>query len=144
MKYREFTEMMLRFADEVEKICEFRDVKAYEVETDSNDECYLKDEMLVLTELFCLDSFVKAVRYLNKPRVEQGYISLENDKPVFISDDIQIQLKDSDFLEYGIQESDGEASYNPDDIYFYQLEELKELYKLPTLEGLQAQIRLDK
>lgn len=149
MKYREFTEMMLRFADEVESICQFRDTAAYDVECKDDSELQNKEDILILTELFDLDSFVKAVRYYNNKRIVQGYISLENDKPMFMSDDLmlisddtKIQLHDTDFIEYGIKEEDGEPSYNPDDIYFYQIEQLKELYKLDKLDGLQVQIRV--
>lgn len=142
MNYREFTEMMLSFADEVEKMCEFRDTKAYEIECKDDSEIQNKEDILFLTELFDLDSFVKAVRYYNNKRIVQGYISMDTGRPVFISDDTKLPLKDNDFIEYGITEEDGEPSYNPDDIYFYQIEQLKELYKLDKLDGLQVQIRI--
>lgn len=138
MKYKEFTEMMLQFTDELEKICQFRDsIVADEVETDSEEQLYLKEEMLILTEMFDIDSLMTAIRYYNKPTLKKGYIKLVNGLPVLQTDTEQIVLHMNDWIEYAMTEYN-EPCYNADDIYFYNLSKVKEF---DQIDNLQIQIR---
>lgn len=138
MDYDLFSRMMMYYAEELATLCMFRDSSyADDIQTDSEEQAYLKDEQLLLTEIFDIDGFVKAIRYYNKPTVVKGYIKLVDNVPVLQSGTEQIQLNQLDFVERAVNQSDMNC-YEEKEIYYYQLDRVKDL---EDIDGMYIQIR---
>lgn len=138
MDYDLFSRMMMYYAEELATLCMFRDSKyADDIQTDSEEQRYLKDEQFLLTEIFDIDGFVKAIRYYNKPTVCKGYIKLVDNVPVLQSGTEQIQLNQLDFVERAVNQND-QNCYTEEEIYFYQLDRVKDL---EDVDGMYIQIR---
>lgn len=138
MDYDLFSRMMLYYAEELETLCMLRDSSyADDIQTDSEEQRYLKDEQFLLTEIFDIDGFVKAIRYYNKPTVVKGYIKLVDNKPVLQSGTEQIPLKPQDFIERAVNQSDMNC-YEENEIYYYQLDRVRDL---KDIDGMYIQIR---
>lgn len=136
--YQEFRDVMISLAEYVEAICKFRDsAQADEIKTDSEEQDYLKTEMLLLTEMFELDDFAKAIRYYNKPDTVKGYIKIVDNIPVLHTGTEQIKLNKFDYVERAVN-AENQNCYTEDEIYFYQLDKVKDL---EDIDGMYIQIR---
>ena len=138
MNYSDFKNKMINIVTELENVCGY---KRADITTKSEEEENLTELQLILTEMFDIQNFVKAVQYYNKPTAKQGHIRVIDNKPVFYTGTEQIPLDIDSYIECGINE-DAELCYDEDEVYCYQLDKLEEVADIATVDHLCVQIRM--